>query len=303
MSSGALNHAAKGTTSAAAKAAVNTTTHRFTVDVEEHFQVNAFEGIVQRSDWPSHPSRVERSMDVLLDLLARHEATATFFVLGWVALRHKRLVRRLVDNGHEVASHGFWHRRVTTLTPEEFRADIRHAKAVIEDAAGVQVEGFRAPSFSIVPGREWAFDVLLEEGHSYDSSIFPIRRSGYGYPGAPTAPYAIERSAGTLREYPLTTLRAFGLRVPAAGGGYLRQFPLGVIRRAFVQSESEGIPGVFYIHPWELDPGQPRLPTGTLTRLRHYRGLESTASRIDTLLGEFRFASIAGGAPAARAAA
>jgi polysaccharide deacetylase family protein (PEP-CTERM system associated) len=299
MSSGAAN----STREKAANTAVKTTTHHFTVDVEEHFQVNAFERVVQRSDWPSHPSRVERSMDVLLDLLARHEATATFFVLGWVALRHKRLVRRLVDNGHEVASHGFWHRRVTTLTPEEFRADIRHSKAVIEDAAGVQVEGFRAPSFSIVPGREWAFDVLLEEGYSYDSSIFPIRRSGYGYPGAPTAPYTIERRAGSLREYPLTTLRVFGLRVPAAGGGYLRQFPLGVIRRAFVQSESEGIPGVFYIHPWELDPGQPRLPVGALTRLRHYRGLESTAARIDALLGEFRFASIAGGVPAARAAA
>jgi polysaccharide deacetylase family protein (PEP-CTERM system associated) len=224
-------------------------------------------------------------------------------VLGWVALRHKRLVRRLADSGHEVASHGFWHRRVTTLTPEEFRADIRHAKAVIEDAAGVQVDGFRAPSFSIVPGREWAFDVLLEEGYSYDSSIFPIHRSGYGYPEAPTAPHTIERRGGTLREYPMTTLRVLGLRVPAAGGGYLRQFPLGVIRRAFAQRDAEGIPGVFYIHPWELDPDQPRMPVNALTRVRHYRGLESTAQRIDALLGEFSFTSIAGEVPATRAAA
>lgn len=286
-----------------ARTTTNSIAHHFTVDVEEHFQVNAFEGIVKREDWSSHPSRVERNMDVLLDLLARHEAQATFFVLGWVALRHKRLVRRLADSGHEVASHGFWHRRVTTLTPEEFRADIRHAKAVIEDAAGVRVEGFRAPSFSIVPGREWAFDVLLEEGYSYDSSIFPIRRSGYGYPAAPTVPHTIERSAGRLREFPMTTLRVLGARVPAAGGGYLRQFPLGVIRRAFAQSEAEGVPGVFYIHPWELDPEQPRLPVSALTRVRHYRGLESTAHRIDALLGEFNFTSIAGGVPAARAAA
>lgn len=269
--------------------------HYFTVDVEEHFQVNAFEGVVRRSEWERHPSRVEQNVEVLLDLLARHRATGTFFVLGWLAGRHRELLRLIADAGHELASHGFWHRRVPTMSLNDFRGDVRDAKAAIEDAAGVAVRGFRAPSFSIVPGTEWAFDVLLEEGYEYDSSLFPIRRAGYGYPGAPTQPFVIDRDAGALREYPLTTLDVLGLRVPAAGGGYLRQLPFALIHRAFAESERRGAPGVFYIHPWEIDPEQPRLPVGALTRVRHYRGLASTAERIERLLGEFRFTSIAVG--------
>jgi polysaccharide deacetylase family protein (PEP-CTERM system associated) len=277
--------------------------HCFTVDVEEHFQVNAFERVVPRADWEHHESRVERNVGVLLDLLARHRATATFFVLGWVAARHPGLLRLIDDGGHELASHGFWHRRVPTLTPHEFRQDVRDAKAAIEDAVGRPVLGYRAPSFSIVPGYEWAFDALLEEGYEYDSSLFPIRRSGYGYPGAPSQPFSIERDGGTIREYPMTTLEVLGVRVPAAGGGYLRQFPYPVIERAFAASEARGVPGVFYVHPWEVDPEQPRLPVGMLTRVRHYRGLAETAERLERLLDSFDFTSIARAAAAEQAVA
>ena len=200
--------------------------HRFTVDVEEHFHVNAFEPFIARADWEAQPSRVEASTGRLLDLLARHGATGTFFVVGWLADRKPELVRRIASAGHEIASHSWWHRRVPTITPAEFREDVTRTKARLEEICGREVRGFRAPSFSILPGMEWAFDILLETGHTFDSSVFPIRRPGYGWPGAPTAPYDIVRPAGTLREYPMTTLDILGLRIPAAGGGYLRQFPV-----------------------------------------------------------------------------
>lgn len=266
--------------------------HLFSVDVEEHFQVNAFDRILSRDEWERQPSRVERNTDVLLELLARHEAHATFFTLGWVAERQPALLRRIAAAGHEIASHGWWHRRLTTLTPEEFREEARRSKAVLESLTGRMVTGFRAPSFSIVPGGEWAFDVLLEEGYRYDSSLFPIRRPDYGYPSAPPAPHEIRRAAGTLLELPLATLDVLGLRLPAAGGGYLRQLPLGLIQRAFRGLGARGTPGMFYIHPWEVDPAQPRLPVGVVTRLRHYGGLERTLPRLERLLSEFRFTSV-----------
>lgn len=267
--------------------------HCFTVDVEEHFQVNAFEGVVSRGDWASHPSRVERNVEQLLELLDRHGAQGTFFVLGWVAHRQPWLVRRIADAGHEVASHGWWHRRVPTITRAEFREDVRASRARLEDACGRRVRGFRAPSFSILPGMEWCFDVLIEEGYAYDSSLFPIRRAGYGYPGCPAAPHVIRRSAGALHEFPLATLDWGGMRLPAAGGGYLRQLPFGLVERAFRQHERRGVPGIFYVHPWEIDPGQPRLPVNAIARLRHYRGLHRTLPRIERLLAGFRFTSIA----------
>ncbi|NUO64732.1 MAG: DUF3473 domain-containing protein [Gemmatimonadaceae bacterium] len=266
--------------------------HYFTVDVEEHFHANALEPVVKRSEWDQLPSRVERNVDVLLDMLDRHRATGTFFVVGWLASRHPELLRLISDAGHEIASHGFWHRRVTSASLNDFRTDVRDAKAAIEDVVGMPVVGYRAPSFSIRPGGEEAFDVLLEEGYEYDSSIFPIRRAGYGYPGAPTHPFVIDREAGALREYPLTTLDVLGVRVPAAGGGYLRQFPFGLIERAFAERERRGVPAVFYIHPWEIDPGQPRLPVRALTRLRHYRGLDVAQERVERLLQRFSFTSI-----------
>ncbi|MGH7561383.1 MAG: XrtA system polysaccharide deacetylase [Gemmatimonadales bacterium] len=267
--------------------------HLFSVDVEEHFQVSAFERVAPPATWESHASRVEANTDRLLDLLARHGTLATFFVLGWVAERHPALVRRIASQGHEVASHGWWHRRLTTLRPEALREELRRSKAVLEDLSGAPVVGFRAPSFSIVPGGEWAFDLLLEEGYEYDSSLFPIRRPDYGYPAAPSRPHSIPRAGGTLLEVPMATMRLLGGRIPAAGGGYLRQLPFGVFRRACRQHAESGVPGMFYVHPWEIDPGQPRLPVGWLTRWRHYSGLERTFDRLARLLAEFRFTSVA----------
>jgi len=226
-------------------------------------------------------------------LLERRGVRGTFFTLGWVAQHHPGVIRRIAAAGHEVASHGQWHRRVTTLTPEEFRQDLRESKARLEDVSGQPCLGFRAPSFSIIPGHEWAFDVLLEEGFRYDSSLFPIRRPDYGYPGVPDVPFLIPRPAGTLLELPLATLRWMGLTIPAAGGGYLRQFPLALLQHAFRQHAARGASAMFYIHPWEYDVEQPRLPCGRVTALRHYRNLDRTWPRMESLLGEFRFTSVA----------
>lgn len=267
--------------------------HLFSIDVEEHFQVSAFERFVPRSAWESQPSRVAGNTHRLLDLLAEHQATATCFTLGWVAERCPSLIRRMVAEGHELGSHSWSHSRVTALTQAEFREEVRRSKATLEAVGGAPVRGFRAPSFSIVPGVEWAFDVLLEEGYEYDSSLFPIRRPGYGYPSAPSEPHQLVRPGGTLLELPMTTLKVGPVRIPAAGGGYLRQFPFPLIRSAFRQHQARGVPGMFYVHPWEVDPDQPRLAVGWLAGVRHYRGLGQTMGRLRALLQEFRFTSVA----------
>jgi polysaccharide deacetylase family protein (PEP-CTERM system associated) len=269
------------------------TTHFFTVDVEEYFQVKALESVVSRDQWLTRPSRVTRSVEILLAMLDRRGARGTFFVLGWVARHRPEVVRLIVDAGHEIASHGFFHERVTAQNPTSFREDIRSSKRVLEDVSGTDVVGYRAPSFSIIPGYEWAFDALIEEGYLYDSSLFPIRRRGYGYASAPRVPHRIHRAAGELVEFPLATTRFMNVSVPAAGGGYLRQFPLGVIQRAFREATERGESATFYIHPWELDPDQPRLPVSRINRIRHYRGLGSARDRIERLLEEFRFDTIA----------
>jgi polysaccharide deacetylase family protein (PEP-CTERM system associated) len=186
---------------------------------------------------------------------------------------------------------------VTALTPDTFREDVRSSKQALEDICGTEVLGYRAPSFSIIPGYEWAFDILIEEGYKYDSSLFPIRRRGYGYPSAPRVPHTIHRQAGEIAEYPLATTRFLNISVPAAGGGYLRQFPLGVIQRAFREASRRGESATFYIHPWEIDPDQPRLPVSRLNRIRHYRGIGSALDRIEQLLEEFRFGTIASHLP------
>ena len=266
--------------------------HLFTVDVEEYFQVSAFDSVLTRAEWDTQPSRIEVSVDAILSVLAAFETVGTFFVLGWIADRYPSVVRRIAEQGHEIASHGWWHRKIPDMSREAFRADVRDSKQCLEDICGTAVRGFRAPSFSLVPGTEWAFDVLLEEGYVYDSSVFPIRRPGYGYPNAQRAPHMIDRPTGALLELPLTTTSILGARIPAAGGGYLRHFPLRVIQRAFREHASRGVPGVFYIHPWELDPDQPRLKVSPLTSLRHYSGLRRTASAITQLLREFRFTSV-----------
>jgi polysaccharide deacetylase family protein (PEP-CTERM system associated) len=269
------------------------TRHFFTVDVEEYFQVNAFEGVVSRESWHTYPSRLDYALHILLEALAAARVTGTFFTLGWVAKQNPAAVRVIAGAGHEIASHGFWHRRVTTLSTAAFREDVRNAKDALEDVTGTAVCGYRAPSFSIVRGREWAFDILLEEGYTYDSSLFPIHRPGYGYPGIPRHPHVIRRMSGDLMEFPLAVATVLGVAIPAAGGGYLRQLPLTLIRRAFRQSDARGAPATFYIHPWELDPEQPRIAAGALSRIRHYRGLSKTLPRVRRLLSEFDFSSIA----------
>jgi len=267
--------------------------HHFTVDVEEYFQVSAFEPHVPRARWGDFESRVGRGVDHLLDALARHRARGTFFVLGWVADRHPEVVHRIARAGHEIASHGWDHRRVTHQTPEAFRESVRRSKALLEDLTGARVLGFRAPSYSIVPGREWALDVLLDEGYRYDSSLFPVRRRGYGYPRGGRDPHWIERSGGRLLEIPPATLRCAGYNVPAAGGAYFRLLPYGLVRAALADAERRGVPATFYLHPWEVDPEQPRLAVPWKTRLRHYGGLQRVAPRLERLLSEFRFGAIA----------
>lgn len=266
--------------------------HVFSVDLEEYFQVSAFEASVSRRGWTERPTRVEASTDVLLDLLAEFGVQATFFTLGWIADRHPRLVRRVADAGHEIASHGWWHRRIPTCSRQEFRAEVADSRRALEDVAGARVLGHRAPSFSLVPGYEWALDVLIEEGYAYDSSIFPVHRGDYGYPAWDPEPHFVTRPAGRIFEIPLTTTSFAGWRVPAAGGGYLRHLPYALTRRAFRQRSRAGRPGIFYIHPWELDPEQPKLDVPWLARVRHYGGLERTVPRIRRLLSEFEFGSV-----------
>lgn len=264
-----------------------------TVDVEDYFQVSAFDDIVGRSQWDAMPSRVVANTQKLLDLFDQHRVRATCFVLGWVAARHPRLVGEIAARGHEVASHGFWHRLVYAQTPAEFRDDIRHARAAIEDASSRKVVGYRAPSFSIGPKSLWALDVLIDEGYEYDSSIFPIRHDRYGMPGAPRYVHEICREAGSIVELPPATASIGGIAVPVAGGGYFRLLPYAWTRSGLARlNNRERLPGVFYIHPWELDPEQPRLTASGLTRWRHYGNLTATQRRLECLLTDFRFGSV-----------
>ena len=204
------------------------------------------------------------------------------------------VVKDIHRAGHEIASHGWDHRRVTTQQPAEFRASVRRTKERLESLTGAPVLGFRAPSFSIVPGLEWAFDVLIEEGYRYDSSLFPVRRPrGYGYPGAQRSQHRFTRPSGTLLEFPIMTLRRFGVSIPAGGGAYFRILPYGLVRAAFAESERNGTAGTFYLHPWELDPEQPRVAAPWLSRARHYTGLRRTKPRLERLLSAFQFSAIA----------
>ena len=270
--------------------------HFFTVDVEEYFQVVALSPYAPMERWETYETRVEASVDALLALMAQHGALGTFFTVGWVAERHPAMVRRIADAGHELASHTYDHLRITHQTPEHFRESVRKTKRIIEDITGQPVLGFRAPSFSIVRGTEWALDVLLEEGHTYDSSLFPVRRSGYGYEGGGQDPYWIDRPSGRLWEVPPATLRVGSRLLPAAGGAYFRILPPQLTHAALASAERRGQPGCFYIHPWEWDPGQPRFDVPVLTRIRHYAGQGGVLRRIAALLRAFEFTSIRGSA-------
>jgi polysaccharide deacetylase family protein (PEP-CTERM system associated) len=263
------------------------------IDVEDYFHVSVFDGIVPRSQWASMESRVCRNTDRLLAIFAEYGVRSTFFVLGWVAERHPELVRRIADAGHEIASHGYAHRLIYDQTRSAFRDDVRRAKTLLEDAGGRKVVGYRAPSYSITPKSLWALDILLEEGYQYDSSIFPIRHDRYGIPVSGRKPYFIERSRGTLVEVPGSTTKVGPLNLPVAGGGYFRILPYWWTRWGIARvNEREGRPAIFYLHPWEIDPEQPRLPAGRVSRFRHYRHLEDTEARLRQLLTDFKFDAI-----------
>src|SRR5512141_475219 len=260
-----------------------------TVDVEEHFQVAAFERTISRQAWAAHASRVSPNTSRVLDLFADHGAKATFFVLGWVAERHPDIVRRIVADGHELASHGYDHTRVHQLSPEQFRADVTRTKAILEDIGGIPVRGYRAPSYSINGKNLWALDVLLETGHIYSSSIYPVRHDRCGMPEAPRFPFRF-RPDGIL-EIPVTTV-AFGSRnYPCGGGGYFRLLPYSAFRWMLKRvNQKDRQSGLFYFQPWEIDVEQPRVTDAPLkSRFRHYLNLGTMQARLERLLTDFRW--------------
>jgi polysaccharide deacetylase family protein (PEP-CTERM system associated) len=263
------------------------------IDVEDYFHVSVFDGIVPRSQWDTMESRVVRNTERLLDIFDEFEVHSTFFVLGWVGERYPELVKTIASRGHEVASHGYAHRLVYDQTRAAFRDDVRRAKAILEDASGRRVIGYRAPSYSITPRSLWALDILIEEGYAYDSSIFPIRHDRYGIPVSDRRPYRIDRVGSSIIEVPASTTRVGPLNFPVAGGGYFRILPYWWTRWGVNRvNEAERRPAVFYLHPWEIDPLQPRLQAGRLGRFRHYRNLETTESRLRQLLSDFRFDTV-----------
>jgi len=259
-----------------------------TIDVEDYFQVSAFASHIKRDDWDRLPCRVERNVERILGLLADGGVHATFFTLGWIAERYPALVRRIADAGHEVASHGFAHRRATDQAPDEFLADIRLAKAVLEDITGRDVVGYRAPSFSIGPANPWAFECIARAGYRYSSSVYPIRHDHYGAPDADR--FAHESIPGLL-EVPIATVRMLNANWPAGGGGYFRLLPYRVSRWSLARINDRDLrPAMFYFHPWELDPAQPRVEgAGLKTRFRHYVNLHRTEQRLMRLVRDFRW--------------
>ena len=265
-----------------------------TVDVEDYFHVSAFAKVVSPADWNLYESRVCRNTDRLLGIFEEAGVQGTFFVLGWVAERFPALVRRIQQAGHELASHSYDHGLVYDRTPDAFLADLRRARTAIEQASGVAVHGYRAPSYSITERSLWALDVLASEGYTFDSSIYPIRHDRYGIPHWQRHIHVIRRSGHRLWELPGSTVRHMGVNLPFGGGGYFRLLPYWWTRRGIqILNEEEGHPAVFYLHPWEIDPDQPRLNGGALTRQRHYYNLDQTERRLRRLLKEFRFGTIA----------
>jgi polysaccharide deacetylase family protein (PEP-CTERM system associated) len=258
-----------------------------TVDVEDYFQVQAFATTIDRARWDSFPARVEANTQRILDQFAAAGVAGTFFTLGWVAERFPALIRRIVAEGHELASHGHGHAPIYTLDAASFRVDLRRAKAVLEQAGGVAVRGYRAPTFSLGPRTPWAYDVLAEEGHVYSSSIFPIRHDLYGEPDAPRFVHRV--AGGALWELPMTTVRLGGRNFPCAGGGYFRLFPYQLFRLGLARlNRDDGQPGIFYFHPWEIDPGQPRVEgISRMARFRHYVNLAGMQARVGRLLADF----------------
>lgn len=266
--------------------------HCLSFDVEEHFQVSAFESPMRRRHWEQYESRVEANTDRLLGVLEQTGMRATFFVLGWLAERYPSLVRRIASAGHEIASHGYAHELITSQTPTAFREDIRRAKGILESIVLEPVLGYRAPSFSITKDTMWATQILVEEGYVYDSSIFPVFHDRYGVPSANPEVHQILTSSGLLWEVPPSTVKYMGVRLPVAGGGYFRLYPYVILRALLRKLEGEGSPLVMYMHPWEFDPDQPRMEGSLVSRMRHYLNLDKTEIRLRALLQDFSFAPI-----------
>jgi polysaccharide deacetylase family protein (PEP-CTERM system associated) len=262
-----------------------------TIDVEDYFQVSALAPHFPRSEWENQTCRIERNVELILELLGEADVKATFFTLGWIAERYPQLVRRIADQGHEVASHGYAHHRATEQTEQQFAADIELAKAVLEDVAGQQVTGYRAPSFSVGPKNLWAFDAIAQAGYRYSSSVYPIRHDHYGAPDFPR--FAHEVREGLL-ELPVSTLRLLAMNLPAGGGGYFRLMPYSLTRSVlrWVNTRDRQ-PAIFYFHPWELDPEQPRVKAASpKTRFRHYVNLRHMRGRIRRLLHDFHWGRV-----------
>lgn len=264
-----------------------------TIDVEDYFQVAALAEAVRREDWHSMEYRVEANTQRILSLLDRHKARATFFTLGWVAEKSPELVRLIRKEGHEIASHGYSHQLIYNQTPEVFREETRRSKAVLENITGEPITGYRAASYSITNESRWALDILAEEGFAWDSSIFPVHHDRYGMPGTPRWPHTLTTDKGyKLAEFPLSTLKLPGYTLPIAGGGYFRLFPYWFSRWGLGSINRQGQPFVFYLHPWEVDPGQPRLDVKWFSRFRHYNNLDVCEARLSKLLGDFSFTTM-----------
>lgn len=264
-----------------------------TVDVEDYFHVAALAESIAPSDWDSIPMRVENSTRELMDLFDEHGIKSTFFVLGWVADRAPGLVREIAERGHEVACHGYSHQLVYNQSIDEFREETLRSKKLLEDLVQREVRGYRAASYSITGRSMWALDVLVEAGFRYDSSIFPIRHDRYGVPGAQEAPGPVQTPSGaTIVEFPLSTAKVLGYRMPVAGGGYFRLYPYAVTRMGLQQVNRRSLPFIFYLHPWEIDHQQPRVPARWLSRFRHYNNLDKCKARLNRLLTDFRFGTV-----------
>jgi polysaccharide deacetylase family protein (PEP-CTERM system associated) len=261
-----------------------------TIDVEDYFMVSAFADVVRFDDWHNYESRVENNTLRILDLLDEYQANATFFAVGWVAERLPKLIRDIHMRGHEIACHSYSHRLIYHLTREQFKEDVQRAKKILEDITGAEISGYRAPSYSITKETLWALDVLIEEGFSYDSSIFPVHHDLYGFPEANRFPHIMKRSLGTIIEFPPSTYKVFGHNIPVAGGGYLRLFPLQLTRSMIKKiNNKEKQPVTIYLHPWEIDTDQPRMNGRFRSKFRHYTNLKSTLPKLRSFLKEFRF--------------
>lgn len=263
----------------------------FTVDVEDYFQVEGFAQVVRRSSWDGYRTRVGANTSLLLNMLSERNIRATFFVLGWVARKHPEIVREIAASGHEIASHGMSHRPIYLQTPAEFQRETRDAKVLLEDLCQNPVIGYRAATFSITRRSLWALDILCEEGFRYDSSIFPIRHDRYGIPDAEPKPHILTTPGGArLVEFPISVMRYGRINIPVAGGGYFRLFPYGFTRWALRRLNREQREFVFYVHPWEIDPEQPRVRSASVaSRFRHYLNLHRCAQRLGRLLDDFEF--------------